>query len=259
MAVIVKYDENGSPYFRSARGIGSTVKERENAKKLDALVRGEISNLIKKLKNEKKIEKNTQGNTELYWELGSTTRRIFYNSTLVEPAEKNLFFLNVQIHCPKELLAKDRGPKRIHLEYCFRLAGFSKEKATKMNWGEWVYLFDSPGINREQRFDGWWNIKMSLEPSKLTRIHIRFFAQCVNNLTKKIETNDLTNEQLNKCYEICWLLKERYLQITKNINDKLLKANIKNEMVKHHVQLGEVFEGKLTPEEYSKLFYLEMD
>ena len=105
------------------------------------------------------------------------------------------------MHVPKSLLADDRGHNRIHLEYCFRLAGFSKEKALRMKWSEWVYLFDSPGINREERFDRWLDSKMDDSLINFSRESIRLFVQCANHILGRKETSKLSDDELFRCYE----------------------------------------------------------
>ena len=160
MTVIVKYDQEGKPQYRSGKGIGSTEAERARARQLDALLKKDLTSLKQRLIKAGLLKKNTQGNVELYWELGNLLRKVFFDSQLIDASEKHLYWLNARLHVPEELLTKDRGPNRLHLEYCFRLAVFPKDKAVRMKWGEWVYLFDRSGINREQRFDKWFEEKM---------------------------------------------------------------------------------------------------
>src|SRR5258706_5660446 len=188
MTVIVRY-ENKKPEYRSLSGPGSSEEERSKARELDALLKRRIEKASAEIKKNKAHVSN--GDVEIYWHLGFLLRDIYSNSGLVSAAEKFLFYQNAKLHLPDFFLAKDRGIRRNHLEYCFRLGGFSKAKALKLKWGEWVYLFDSPGINSETRFDNWLDVKIGDHPKSFTRENVRLFVQCSNMVFYKIETKDL--------------------------------------------------------------------
>jgi hypothetical protein len=250
MTVIVKYSIDGKPEYRSARGVGSSETERLQAKKLDALLYTRLAELKSDMFKKKILNKGGKGSVESYWELGFVLREIFYESNFIHHTEKSLFWLNANLHIPKELSAKDRSPNRMHIEYCFRLAGFDKNMAIKMNWGEWVYLFDSPGINKENRFDAWFQNKIMSNESKQTRHEIRNLAQIINNLIGKIETKDLNDEQLLRCYDTSWDIKERLnIDESKLSNDKL--KNILKQSIKMNYRIfGEVIIGKFSIPEF---------
>ena len=167
--------------------------------------------------------------------------------------------MNARLHVPEELLAKDRGPNRLHLEYCFRLAGFPKDKAIRMNWGEWVYLFDSPQINREQRFDNWFETKMRDQPDKLTRTDVRILAQSTNALLGDIETKDLSDEQIERCYDTAWLIKENFRKKTRELPNNELKEALKIGIRKNHVIFGEVIDGTQKPAIFASLVAEEIN
>lgn len=243
MTVIVKYDKEGIPQYRSAKGVGSTEAERARARQLDDLLKKELAKLKKRLAKSEALKKNAKGNVSLYWELGNVLRKIFYEAGLIDASEKHLYWLNARLHVPEQLMAKDRGPNRMHLEYCFRLAGFAKDKAMKMKWGEWVYLFDSPGINREQRFDKWLETKMQSERNKFCRDDIRILAQSVNKLLGNIETKDLKDEQLARCYEVAWSIKEIFRYKGRDLPNDELKKALKKGIRENYTKLGMVIEG----------------
>jgi hypothetical protein len=253
MTVIVKYDQNGKPQYRSAKGLGSTEAERARARQLDTLLRDELTSLKRRLTNIGLLKKNVKGNVELYWELGKILKIVYFDSQLIDATERHLYWLNARLYVPEELLAKDRGPNRLHLEYCFRLAGFPKDKATKMKWGEWVYLFDSPGINREHRFDKWLEAKMQHEPDKLSRDDIRILAQSINRLLGNIETSDLTDEQLARCYDAAWYIKENFREKAKELPNAELKEVLKVGIEKNNAKFGDVISGAQEPAEFASL------
>lgn len=253
MTVIVKYDENGKPYYRSGKGVGSSDAERKRADQLDRLLKSSIEEMEKRLFKRRLLKKDSNGNVEIYWMLGKALKEILLESNLIDETERHLFWLNAKLHVPKNLMAKDRGPNRQHLEYCFRLAGFTKEKAMKMKWGEWVYLYDSPGINKEQRFDEWLDIKMEEEPNQFTRKDIRILAQTINKLLGNTETKDLSNEQIKKCYEAAWQIKLKITERNVSTDNKAIKETLKNSIEKNRQRLGDVIEGTLAPKEFAQL------
>lgn len=253
MTIIVKYDESGKPQYRSAKGIGSTEEERLRARQLDALLKKNITDLSRFLAKAKKTNPSTKGDVELYWELGNILRKVFYESGLIDSSEKHLYWLNAQMYVPNELMAKDRGPHRLHLAYCFRLAGFPKSKVVKMKWGEWVYLFDSPGINREQRFDKWLEEKMQKEPEKFGRDNVRIFAQSINRLIGNVETKDLADEQLTRCYDAAWLIKENFINMAGEVSNDVMKEALRTGIQKNYTILGEVISGTRDASEFAML------
>ena len=253
MTVIVKYDEKGNPYYRSAKGVGSSAADRARARKLDELVKKEIKKLQKRLSAIGALKKDSKGKVVVYWELGGVLRKIFFESSLIDDLEKHLYWMNAGVHVPAVLTAKDRGPHRLHLEYCFRLAGFPKAKAMKMKWGEWVYLFDSPGINREPRFDSWLEEKIEEEPNKFSRENIRILAQSINKLLGNTETSDLSDEQLTRCYEVAWAIKEVFAARATDLPNDQLKRALRSGIEKHHARLGEVIEGTEDPSAFAAL------
>ena len=129
MTIIVKYDENGKPQYRSAKGIGSTEEERLRARQLDSLLKKNITDLVQRSVKSRKQKMSVKGDVNLYWELGNILQKVFCELGLIDPSEKHLYWLNARIYVPDELMAKDRGPNRLHLSYCFRLAGFPKSES----------------------------------------------------------------------------------------------------------------------------------
>ena len=253
MAILIEYDKEGNAIFRSLKGIGTSVEEREKARMLDNLISAEMKKLDKKLK---KIGANlghrSKNKVRAYWELGKVLRKIFEESGLVIPEEKSLYLASARRHTPRALLADDRGPNRIHLEYCFRLGWYPKKDALKRKWSEWVYLFDSPTINEEERFEAW-DLKMIENNNKyLNRNNTRLFAQILNSLLKNIYTKDLDDEELIRCYNGAWLFTEKLMEENREkINKKEFKAAVKNAILKNRNLVGMLIEGSLLPNEFA--------
>lgn len=251
MAVVIKIDEKGHKSYASITGVGSSLEEREKADNLDNLIVNEMDRLGAILLSKDKEHKYySKDKAEAYWELGSVIRKIFFESRLIEPSEKHLYWINVRIHAPKFLLADDRGHNRLHLEYCFRLAGFSKEKALRMKWSEWVYLFDSPGINREERFDKWLDLKMNCS-IELSRESIRLFVQCANQILGKKETSKLSDDELFRCYEAAWMLHAKLLLVSKDMKNSEFKERLKKSIQINYNQIGQLIDNFLPPETFA--------
>lgn len=252
MTVVIKIDEKGNKSYASITGAGSSSEERVKADKLDNLIADEMAKLGIILSSENKAHKHgSKDKAEAYWELGCVLRKIFFEFGLIEPSEKHLYWINARMHTPKSLLANDRGHNRLHLEYCFRLAGFSNEKTMRMKWSEWVYLFDSPGINREERFDSWLNLKMNDSSIKFSRESIRLFIQCTNQILGKKETSKLSDDELFRCYEVAWMLQKKLLLISKDIKNNELKERLKNSIRRNYNQIGQVIDDFLLPEVFA--------
>lgn len=259
MAIVVEYDDKGNRITSSIEGVGISDSEREKAYKLDKLVQEELKKLGRRLAKSKTTHRTGNKNKAgAYWEFGTILRKIFFGSGLIAPAEQPLYWLNIKLHAPKELLAKDRGLNRIHVAYCFRLASYPKDIAFKREWSEWVYLFDSPSINKEPRFDRWNEAKMEAEPEYATRENTRLFVQCLNSMLKDIETSDLTDEELLRCYEGAWRLSIKILQNFKETNTKEFKSVMREKIFEKRNYIGELMDDILTPQKYADIIAEEI-
>jgi len=247
MAVIVKINEKGEFEYGSIKGLELSEAEQKKALDLNNRIKKEMLKLSRLVKHAKNKLRNK---VELYWNFGYILRRIFDEES-VNPAEKKLFWINVWLHAPKELLAKDRGPNRIHMAYCFRLAWYPKNIALKRKWSEWVYLFDSPFINGESRFDEWDKAKMEKEKSYVLRKNTRLFIQCLNSILGNKATKDLSDNELLRCYDVAW-------QLTKNLvkHKKLQVADLKDKLKKIIHQknnlIGGVMDGEIDVDRFAQ-------
>ena len=253
MAVVVGVNKNGVPEISAVKGLGEITEEEENkAYELDKVLQKALSKLATKLKKSNILGKSRSKNkVEAYWEFGSVLRKI-WDLGYVIPAEISLYWQNVNLRAPKELLAKNRGPNRVHAAYCFRLAGYPKKTALKREWSEWVYLFDSPTINSEERFDKWDEKKINEGKKYLSRNSTRLFAQCLNSILKDIDSSDLDDEELIRCYEGSWMLAQKILANAQDINDKSLKAKLKKVIQNNQIDVAMLMESKVSPEKFSE-------
>ncbi|MBR9677022.1 hypothetical protein GOV04_02680 [Candidatus Woesearchaeota archaeon] len=254
MTIIVEIDKNGKYLFDSIKGIGGSEEDKKKAIQLNEIVKKRLIQLTSRLKNLRIVVGNrTRNKVEAYWEFGLTLRKIFLESGLVEPSEKKLFWLNVGIHAPEGLLAKDRGPNRIHVAYCFRLAGYPKKIALKRKWSEWVYLFDSPFINYEERFDSWDKEKIETEQNYTSRENTRLFIQCLNSILSGVETKDLNDEEIVRCYDGSLKLSKKLITGDYQNDSDNFKIMLKKVISDEINSIGKLIDGSITSEELAKV------
>jgi len=252
--VAILVSKNPNKVYQSFGSPVTTQKDRNKAEKLDRIVERSIKKLISTLKKKHILPKKLgEGNSITYWEVGNALRDITSNRDLFNEVELPLLWQNVKMYISKELLYKERGPYREHLFYCYRLAGYPRELADKMSWGEWVTIFDSTGINQELRFDEWFKIKLSQQSTRLSRKWIRTFAPCVNVMLGNIHTPDLSNNELFNCYEAAWqIVREVEAKVVgqeANIDRSYLQAKIKTNIA----SLGRVMEGSLAATDFARI------
>lgn len=253
MAILVNKKPNR---YQTVGTIGISESDREQAERLDAKLEKRLKKLLASLV-EKGIlpRKKGKGTLLAYWELGRALRDVT-NDKRDFPFndELPLLWRNAKIYLPDELLYKERGPHREHLWYCYRLGGYPEKLIKKMKWGEWVIIFDSPGINQEPRFDIWFQKKLTIEGKSQKREKIRMFAPCVNVILSNIDVHELNNSELFNCYEVAWFIASSWhkkYRSDPNYSDK--RRDIQNKIKDNFILIDDVMEGIKTPEEFSRL------
>jgi len=195
-----------------------------------------------------------KGSLTAYWELGRAIRDVAETEAFPNMAELPLLWQNVKMHLDDVLLYKDRGPRREHLWYCFRLAGYPQELARRMKWGEWVTMFDSPGINQEARFDDWFQRRLQSLIGDCDRAHIRLFAPCINAMLGNIDLPALSDAELHRCYSAGWELANRWRsQIGQGAPGALPAKEIRTAVEAKIARLDDVMGGELTPQEFAQI------
>jgi hypothetical protein len=232
---------------------GTTQSEREQADRLDQRLEKRIKKLVEVLnKNGLMPKKQGKGKLLTYREVGVALRDVVESNDFPHKAELPLLWRNAKMYIPAELLYKERGPYREHLWYCYRLAGYPKELALKMKWGEWVTIFDSAGVNQEPRFDAWFQDTLSEQNAPIERSRIRMFAPCVNVLLGDIDVSGLSDSELRNCYEAAWQIATRW---HKERETKPNYADGRQEVQKHIADnlalLDDVMDGTLSPHEFA--------
>ena len=253
MAIIIDKDEDGNSIYQSAKGLGGSKEEQDNAIELDLLIKKKMDELSDSLEKSNLIfKKSARSKVEAYWNLGRALKEIYDKSGLVDPNELKLFWINARMHAPEGLLAKDRGPNRLHVGYCFRLAGYPKEMALRREWSEWVYLFDSPFVNNEHRFDEWDKRKIGEEAEYTNRESTRLFIQCLNSALRNIETGDLEESELIRCYEGSWLLTKKIFENQKFSVSGKFKQKVRSIIQESKNLIGLLIVGEVSPEKFAE-------
>ena len=253
MAVIVGKDERGNYIFSSSKGAGTSDEERRKATELNNLVIRSVTESYGRMsKLGIVLEKNARNKVEAYWEFGATLGNLFLNSGLVDNTEKKLFWMNVEMNTREELLAKNRGPNRIHVAYCFRLAGYPKELALKREWSEWVFLFDSPTVNSEDRFDRWDASQLKTDSSYPSRENTRSFIRCLNSVLKNVETRELSDEELFRCYEGSNRLSRALVSFSSIRQSENLSIEAKNRVHDNRRFVSELMDGRIDPDDFAR-------
>ena len=255
MAVLVS-KKNGKRY-QIVGGIGLSQADREQADRLDGLLESKVKELIQDLSQKGLMPAEKGGGSlKAYWELGRVLRLVSEHSDFPHKAELPLLWQNAKIYIPETLLYTDRGPYREHLWYCFRLGGYPEALVTKMNWGEWVTVFDSSGINQEPRFDVWFQRKLCRQQSRLDRDWIRMFAACINEMLGNIDTADLGDQELSNCYECAWDITAMWQAARRGNPDYAIgRKEIQKAIFSNLGMLDQIMEAKVTPKEFAEYIY----
>tara|TARA_B110001450_G_scaffold222697_1_gene219388 strand:+ start:2749 stop:3489 length:741 start_codon:yes stop_codon:yes gene_type:complete len=245
MAVVIGQTDSGARIYRSVNGIAISSHEQETADLVDQNIFSSLRSLLDELKSSGCLDKKEV--VETYWRLGKLTNSLLVDSKLV-PAEASYFFENVKLRLPLALFAEDRGPNRQHLKYCHRLGGYDESTALTLKWSEWVTLFDSTSINGELRFDVWFNDALEKEPVFFDREGVRLIAKVLNAFFNRLETSDLSDDELKSCYDqakaLCIQLK----------NDS--SADIKMKLVslkKQRMLVAQIIDDRICGEELYKI------
>lgn len=251
MAVLVRKDPDRR--YQKIGGVGTSQAEREQADRLDLRLEKRVTKLIADL-HQKGLMPKQQGKAGLltYWEVGCALREVAESDDFPQKAELPLLWRNAKMYLPKEVLYKERGPYREHLWYCYRLAGYPKELAHKMKWGEWVTIFDSSGINEEPRFDNWFQQKLSNQEERIERTQIRMFAPCVNKLLGDVDVNSLSDSELFNCYEAGWQIAS--IWHSRKISDPNYVAErtgVQRSIEENFAVLDKVMDGGVSPSDFA--------
>lgn len=248
MAVVVDATEKGLPVYRSINGLEVSVQERMEADRVDTVLRDGL----KQIRDQHRVERTLQKKNIVYWHIGRFLRHVFKESSLPS-AELGYFFINARNRMPKELQTKKRGANRDPIEYCYRIGKIPRELVQQLQWSEWSHFLDQPGINGEARFDDWMAQNIRKNPRLFERKTARYMTKCITALLKGIETKDLDDDELARCYNAALFMTQAATAELGNgatMRDlgKRTQAAIRNRID----LLAELIEGDITPQSYAQ-------
>ncbi len=256
MVVVVSKTAEGARSYRISPGADLLDDElaRKKADKLDVITEKTITALVKRLnKKNLPVTNSSKNNLKIYWELGKTLSSIADNNELLNPIERPVFWLNAKMYIPESLLKVDRSANRVHLEFCYRLGKLPFDKVKKLNWGEWLTLFERTSIKSEIRFDKWFEGILNKSTQKIDRYVIRTFVKILNTLIGNIDTQLMNNRELFNCYDAAWEIWELANKRLGNLNDLSIMKNILLSIKGNYSKLSEVMDSELSPENYAEL------
>jgi len=206
MAVIVEKDRAGHPIFKSIT-FPPTQEERAAAIRLDGLLQRRVPEIETELTQKGLLlpaeigeHVSKTGNVELWYELGIRLREIADDEALVKPKERKWLWEAVKTYATSRIVRIDRGPSRSHMEYCYRIAGFTRKFVERFNWDDWVYLLDSKSFRQEPRADQWIR-ERNAKLSKLSRTELRRMVRQINAEFKNKDTSVFDDDELFKRYD----------------------------------------------------------
>jgi hypothetical protein len=158
MAVIIKYNEEGSPII-SSYGKVATNQEQENAVELDKQLKSAIPKIEPDLVKESLLPKTGNAKpgiaNETWWELGKRIAAEIDNNDLMKSSDWKLIWEAIELYCSERIKKADRGKNRKHVHICYRYSKFPKNKALKIKWAEWADYFGKPVLSKDPRADIW--------------------------------------------------------------------------------------------------------
>lgn len=214
MAVVISINKLGERSYKSAKSGLLSEEQMTRADELNSLLKDSITSYVNK-HNLSEIRKNK---LSFYWGLGFILRDVFYNSGLIDLAEKELFFKNVRLHMDsfQDVFPKDDLKKRRNIpKQFFNLAGYPYDVAKNLNWSQWSYLFDNTYLMDNTDFDTWFNDILVSKKYNFNEGFTRLWAESFNLLFNNVDLSDWSDKEFLKS-----------LNCTLNIINNLVNAGI---------------------------------
>lgn len=208
-AIVTQRHPNGSVKTMLSSVQPPTPQMQQAAEELDTYLQKRISSLERHLASAGLLQAPGQGKTgrggvKLWYAVGKSLSHIVEERDIRGARYRRwLWEAITNLHASDAIKRAERGRTRMHFEYCYRLARFPEEVAERMNWGEWVYFFDSLTVRGEARADDWLRRTITSQP-EMDRRTFRRFAEALNRVVRKKDTSVLSNEELSALYQSVW-------------------------------------------------------
>jgi hypothetical protein len=209
LAVITERHPNGSVKTMLSSVQPPTPQMQHAADELDAYLHKRISSLEKRLAAAGLLQASGQGRTarggvKLWYSVGMALDRIVEARDIQGARYRRwLWEAITNLHATDGIKRAERGRTRMHFEYCYRLAKFPEAVAERMNWGEWVYFFDSLTVRGEARADEWLRRTIASQP-EIDRRTFRRFSEALNRVVRNKDTSVLSDSELSDLYQAVW-------------------------------------------------------
>lgn len=214
MAVVVGINKDGGKSYRSANPGVLSDQDMAKADELNRLLEEQIRAFV----GEHDPDKLNKNKLSFYWGLGSILRTIYNESDLIDPSEKELYFINARLHMdtygnifPKDDIKK----RRIIPKQFFNLAGFPINVAQNLNWSQWSYLFDNTYLMDNTNFEIWFTNILKSGKYSFDEGFTRLWAESFNLLFRNVDLSEWSNKEFIKS-----------LHSTLDIINKILSAGI---------------------------------
>lgn len=211
-AIITEKDPGGNIKTLRSSVVPLTPELEERAYKLDSYLNSKIPAIEKELIEAGLLDETmlkpgsskSRGDVLLWHALGCKLSAVCDEQGITSVRERRWLWEAIEkIHATERIKRAGRTRTRQHFEYCYRISKFPIELAKQLNWGEWVYFFDSNTVREEQRVDKWL-MALVERGEKIDRSTFRTFTQRLNKRLQKLDTSVLSNEELFAIYDDVW-------------------------------------------------------
>jgi hypothetical protein len=213
-AIIVrKYADGSAETMRSTKH-PPTTELNAQARELDRYLHTKLSKVESSLAAKGLLSKEISegdskvGSVEVWYALGRELRTICEKLQISNQRERQWLWEAIHnLHASSRIKRVERRRGRNHFEYCYRVAGFPKIVAAKLNWGEWVYFFDSLTVRQESRADDW--LTKKAKAGNVDRRLLRRLTQNLNRRIRKMDTSVLEDDELFAIYNKVWVITQK--------------------------------------------------
>lgn len=178
-----------------------TVKEKNEADKLDQSLEREIKKIekeTKKLGLQKLLGK--KGAIKFWYEVGLHLNKFLENNKIPKPEQKYFFDSVAQYAVQHKLFDGTEGKRRNMFDYASRIAKHPKDFAITVDLGIWTHIYDST-LTKEDRRISTWIIEKMKHMDGVNRDWFRGFFTEMNGTLKNYETVELNNQEISEKLE----------------------------------------------------------
>lgn len=208
-AIITEKHAHGRVNFKSNAPLTADLQKQAEA--FDRYLGTRVAEIIRELRYEGllkpkgKIQRTDEGSVRLWHSLGTKLRKICDEAGIQGRRERRWLWEALENVYPTDPIRRvSRGKGRIHFEYCYRLSQFPIELAKQLHWSEWVTFFDSKTVREEERID-LWLLELMKKGTIISRANFRLFVQNLNKRVRKLDTSELSSEELYSIYDSIWM------------------------------------------------------